>query len=110
MLEGETGVVHIDDATLPVMRAVIKFCYGADISFLDEVTGEEVLVVAHKYDIALLHKICEENLVKTLNNDNLPKRLSLAKGFQAPGLEAAASKYFKDNFDKVIGAVLTELC
>ncbi|CAM6083735.1 unnamed protein product [Calypogeia fissa] len=110
MLERETGVVHIDDATLPVMRAVIKFCYDADISFTDEVTGEDVLVVAHKYQITLLHKICEEHLVKTLNNDNLAKRLRLAKRCDAPGLESAASKYFKDNFDSVVGAVLAELC
>lgn len=69
---------------------------------------EEVLEVAHKYDIPLFHKACEEHLIRTLDNGNLPSRL--AKKFEATGLEEAASQYFKTHFDNLISDVLAELC
>lgn len=93
MREEESGTVYIEDATLPVMRAVVKFCYDAEIDFTDEVTGEEVLKVAHKYDIVLLHKICEEHLIRTLHKGNRAGRLQFSQTFDAAGLEAAASKH-----------------
>ncbi|CAM6081746.1 unnamed protein product [Calypogeia fissa] len=110
MIEDETGIVRIDDATHQVMRAVIKFCYDGEINFTDEVNAEEVLQVAHKYDIGFLHKVCEDYLITTINDTNLPKTLKLAKKFEAADLEVAASKYFKDHFDRVISNVLAELC
>lgn len=53
MLENETGTFHINDVTLPVIRAVVKFCYNAKIDFTDELPAEDVLEVAHKYDIRI---------------------------------------------------------
>lgn len=108
MVEKETGVLRIDDATLPVMRAVIGFCYDAKIKFTEEVTSEAVLAVAHKYAIDHLSHICESDLTATIHKGNLAKRLKLAKKFEAKGLEAAAHEFFKGNFDNVVGDVLTE--
>lgn len=73
MPEQLTETVRIDDTTLPVMTAVIKFCYNAEINFTEEVTAEEVLAVAHKYSIDLLQKICLKHLA---DQDNRPADLS----------------------------------
>lgn len=108
-LEEETGIVRIDDASLPVLRAVIRFCYCAEIDFTHEVAAEDVLPVAHKYAIDLLQKVCEEELCATINGRNLPRRLKLAKKFQAKELQARALRYLKRNFDEAIGGVVREL-
>jgi hypothetical protein len=109
MVETQTGIIHIDDATFPVMRAVISFCYTAEIQFSDEVPAEEVLKVAHKYAIDHLRDVCAEELTKNINKDTLPQMLRLAKRYEAKGLEDAAAKYFKENFDTVFPNVLNEL-
>ncbi|CAM6123011.1 unnamed protein product [Calypogeia fissa] len=105
MMESKTGKVWLDDATLPVIRAVIRFCYRAKIDFTEEVTAEEVLAVANKYAIHLLQEIFEEHLIKTLDKANLPERLRLAKTFGAKGLRKEALEYLKSNFDDAIVGV-----
>ncbi|CAM6081743.1 unnamed protein product [Calypogeia fissa] len=110
MLEKETGIVRVDDITLPVMRAVVRFCYTAEIEFTDKVSSEAVLEVAHKYELDLLRKLCVRDLTKTIDRGNLPKRLKVARKFEATGLEAAASQFFKADFDTVICNVLDEFC
>ncbi|CAM6103278.1 unnamed protein product [Calypogeia fissa] len=109
-LEKETRIFRIDDTTLPVMRAVVRFCYTAEIEFTDEVTAEAVLEVAHKYELDLLRKLCVQDLTTTISEGNLPTILKLARRFESTGLEAAASQFFKDNFDEVISDVLGEFC
>lgn len=109
MLEAQTGMIRIDDASLPVMRAVIKFCYNAEISFTHRVTSEDVLVVAHKYGIDLLQKTCEEDLIKTMNKHNFARKLRMAMKYDAHAVQAAATKKLKKHFDKLISVVLEEL-
>lgn len=108
MQETETGVIRIDDASFPVMRAVINFCYSAQIDFTYEVTAEDVLPVAHKYGIDLLQKMCEEDLIKTINKVNVPGRLKLAKKFQAEKLESEASEYIRNHYDEVTNVLMDE--
>ncbi|CAM6081738.1 unnamed protein product [Calypogeia fissa] len=109
MLEKQTGIIQIDDATFPVMRSVISFCYTAEIQFSEEVPAEEVLKVAHKYAIDHLRDVCAEELTKNINKESLPQMLRLAKRFDAKGLQDAAAKFFKENFDSVFPNVLNEL-
>lgn len=105
----ETVIIEVEDASFEVMRAVIKFCYDAEIIFDGKmVRCEDVLEVAHKYGIELLFKICEEHLIKTIDMGNLPRRLKLAKKVGAEGLQTEAFKYFKSNFDEVIVSVMDE--
>lgn len=102
----ERGLMSIVVTTHPVMKEVIRFCYTAEINFTDEVTAEEVLAVAHNFEIELLFQICEKKLIETLNHGNLTDRLKLAKKFEAKDLLAGAVQYFKRHFDEVVGAVL----
>ncbi|CAM6098244.1 unnamed protein product [Calypogeia fissa] len=109
MLESETGVLQINDGTLPVIHAVIGFCYHAEIEFTAEVTAEDVLAVAHKYAIHFLQKLCEEHLSKTINKVNLPARLKLAKKYEATRLQKEALEYLKNHFDEVVVGVVDDL-
>ncbi|CAM6091572.1 unnamed protein product [Calypogeia fissa] len=109
MLEKQTGLIPIDDATLPVMRAVINYCYTAEISFTEEVPPEEVLQVAHKYEITHLRDVCGDELCQRIDETNLADMLRLSKKFEAKTLQEAAAKYFKEHFDTVFSTVLDNL-
>jgi hypothetical protein len=109
LLEKQTGRIPIDDATLPVMQAVINYCYTAEISFSHEVTPEDVLQVAHKYEITHLRDVCGDELCQRISEKNLADMLRLAKKFEAKTLQAAAAKYFKEHFDTVFSGVLENL-
>jgi hypothetical protein len=109
MMESETGCIRIDDATLPAMRAVVAFCYNAEIEFSDDVNPEEVLEIAHKYGIEHLERSCEEALMESINTANLPKRLQLARKVGAKLLQARALECLHNNFSDAIVAVLDEL-
>jgi hypothetical protein len=109
MLESETGHVRIVDATLPAMRAVVAFCYSAEIEFTEEITPWEVLEIAHKYEMDLLERTAEEALIKSLDTSNLIRRLKLAKKVGAKLLQASGLEYLKTNFDDAIGAVVDEV-
>ncbi|KAL3699426.1 hypothetical protein R1sor_017448 [Riccia sorocarpa] len=109
MLENKTGLIPIDDASYPVMRAVIKYCYTADISFTDEVPPDEVLKVAHKYEITHLRDVCAEELCGRINEKNLAEMLRLSKSYEAKTLQEASAKYFKEHFDTVFSTVLENL-
>lgn len=91
------------------MRAVVNFCYIADIVFKGDVHPEEVLKVSHKYDIVQLRKLCDEELCKQITADNLAEMLRLSRTYEAPCLQREAMKYFKDNFDSVHEIVLDNL-
>lgn len=109
MLEDQTGRIKINDASYATMSAVVNFCYTADIVFKGDVHPEEVLKVSHKYDIAFLRKLCDEELCKRITADNLPEMLRLSRTYEAPCLQREAMKYFKDNFDAVQETVLENL-
>ncbi|KAL3702110.1 hypothetical protein R1sor_020132 [Riccia sorocarpa] len=101
MMEEKFGRILINDASYPTMRAVVDYCYTAEISFDESVLPEEVLKVAHKYDINLLKTMCDEELSQLVNQANLVDMLRLARTYDAYKLEREAMKYFKQNFEMV---------
>jgi hypothetical protein len=109
MLERKTGVVRIEDFTLPVVRAMIKYYYQAKIDFTDEVTPEISLEIAHKYEINLLKKRCEKVLIESMDSMNLTRRLKLAKKVDSKALLDGAIEYLEKNFKDAILVVMNEL-
>ncbi|KAL3682875.1 hypothetical protein R1sor_000897 [Riccia sorocarpa] len=109
MLENKTGVVPIDDASYPVMKAVVKHCYTAEINFTDEVLPEEVLKVAHKYQIPHLRDTCAIELCARMNERNLLDMLRFSKMYDVNLLRVAAAKYFRMHFDPVFSALFESL-
>ncbi|KAL3699769.1 hypothetical protein R1sor_017791 [Riccia sorocarpa] len=93
IMENKTGAVPIDDASCPVIKAAVRFCYTADINFTDEVLPQEVLKVAHKYQISHLRDACTAELCARLNERNLLDMLRLSKMYEVDVLHVAAAKY-----------------
>ncbi|CAM6092566.1 unnamed protein product [Calypogeia fissa] len=113
MLDSETTkpktVIRVEETSCSVMSAVIKFCYTAEINFTGRVTAQEVLKVANQYEIDYLKEVCTEELINTLNKENLTEILRLSKLCYAQRLQDAASKFVKDNFETMFPTVLADL-
>ncbi|OAE30976.1 hypothetical protein AXG93_2018s1430 [Marchantia polymorpha subsp. ruderalis] len=75
--EMESGTVTVHKADAPALRSMVNFCYTAEILFTEEAPVEEVLKVAHRFDIIELKEVCESELCKGINRENLCTRLYL---------------------------------
>lgn len=109
MEEKETGVVKIVDFTAPVLRAMVNFCYTAEIAFSITAPAEEVLKVAHKYDIPELKIVSEDELSRGFTTNNICLRLWLASMYGSKKLETEASKYVKDNFETIFPIIRKQI-
>ncbi|KAL3682605.1 hypothetical protein R1sor_000627 [Riccia sorocarpa] len=59
----ETGIVQCPGTSGHVLRSMVNFCYTAAIQFTEEAPAEEVIKLAHKYDINCLKSVCQEELM-----------------------------------------------
>ncbi|KAL3682588.1 hypothetical protein R1sor_000610 [Riccia sorocarpa] len=110
MKEKESGVVQCPDASAPVLRSMVNFCYTAEIEFTEEAPAEEVLKIAHKYDINILKLRCEDELKNGITNENICELLVLAQKYEAKELNQAVADYFKTSFDVVYPILANRLC
>ncbi|KAL2611363.1 hypothetical protein R1flu_023055 [Riccia fluitans] len=110
MKERNSGTIFINDANSSVLKSVVKYCYTADIDFTEEAPAEEILKVAHKYDIVELKGVCEDELSRGLDTENFCTRAMLAQIYDAGKLDAATSAFFRANFDKLYLTVIKRLC
>lgn len=107
----KSGMNKIGDETLQLMQGLIKLSYKGYIKYTDQlVRVEEGLELAHKCGFDQLFSLCDEHLATTIDNDNLSRRLKLAKKFPgAKKLKAQALQYLKTHFDDAIGAVYDDI-
>ncbi|KAL3682571.1 hypothetical protein R1sor_000593 [Riccia sorocarpa] len=110
MKEKESGTVRIDDASSHVIRSMVNFCYTTEIQFTEEASAEEVLKIAHKYDIKDLKDVCDEELCKDICEDNICRKLMFAHIFDAKKLVEATKVYFQDFFSCAYPKVVERLC
>ncbi|CAM6089775.1 unnamed protein product [Calypogeia fissa] len=93
-------VIKVDDhISPPVLEAVVDFCYSGEFTFSELVPADEVLTVAHTFELGSLKELCEVELCRGLTVDNVPHMLKLSRKFSAHRLQEAAGKVFHDNFD-----------
>ncbi|KAL3682448.1 hypothetical protein R1sor_000470 [Riccia sorocarpa] len=110
MNEKESGVVRIDDANTHVLRAMVNYCYTADVVFTAEATAEEVVKVAIKYCLSNLKAMCLSHLSKNINEDNVCERLLLAELYEGKDLRRAIEKFFVSNPSEVYSSFAKRLC
>ncbi|KAL3682572.1 hypothetical protein R1sor_000594 [Riccia sorocarpa] len=110
MKEKESGTVRINDATSHVLRSMVNFCYTANIEFTEEASAEEMLKIGHKYDIKDLRDVCDEELCKDIDVDNLCKRLMLAHIYEAKKLGEFTAEFFHGNFPVTYPRFVERLC
>ncbi|KAL3682641.1 hypothetical protein R1sor_000663 [Riccia sorocarpa] len=109
MKEKKTGVIRVDDVAGPVLRSMVNYCYTAEIQFTEEAPADELLKVAEKYDIKDLKAVCEDELSKDISKENLSKRITLARLYNAKKLDRMTQQFFKANFDTVYETFVGEI-
>ncbi|KAL3682297.1 hypothetical protein R1sor_000319 [Riccia sorocarpa] len=110
MQEKEKGIVLCPDTSAPVLRSMVNFCYTAEIKFTEEAPAEEVLKIAHKYDMKNLKLVCENSLIMGISEKNVYELVMLAQKYDAKQLDKAIAKFFKDGFDVVYPIFVQRLC
>uniref|UniRef100_A0A914PZ51 BTB domain-containing protein n=1 Tax=Panagrolaimus davidi TaxID=227884 RepID=A0A914PZ51_9BILA len=79
-IEAQTGEMIITDFGAGIVKAVVDFCYGEDISDIMDLTdcAVDILMFADKYDMKNLKSAFEEYYCKKLTRDNVGKILEAA--------------------------------
>jgi len=69
MVENINGVIKIDDASVDVVRQMIRYMYIAKIE-QDYTKVKELLVLANKYQVLELVNYCSSKIFESLSEDN----------------------------------------
>lgn len=105
--EKQEGVVQITDTRIEVFEAFLKFFYTNKIENIKEL-GEELLILAEKYQVQDLKDKCENYLSQILNKDNAVHCLITADQFNCQKLKKNALNVIKfllkdcDNFNELL--------
>ncbi|KAL3682577.1 hypothetical protein R1sor_000599 [Riccia sorocarpa] len=110
MKEKKSGTVVLNDASSPVIRSMVNFCYTAETEFTEDASAEEMLKISHKYDIRDLKQECDKELAKGVDQNNLCRLLKLAHLYDAKKLDSATARFFGRNFKDVYKNVVERLC
>jgi len=86
MDESVTNEVNIPDIEPEVFKELLKFLYSGIQPEYDERISAGLLVVADKYGIDDLKKICESTLAVHLDRGNVIELLLIAKSYNCPTL------------------------
>ena len=97
MLESNTNIIEIKDFDTKTVKLFLKYLYTSE---LDEIT-EDLLRIADKYVDQKLKKICQDELCKNINVENVVSRLLIAIQCNCENLKNKSSIFIAQNFDKV---------
>ena len=97
MIENHTQIVNIRDFKKGVLYEVPRFIYTGKVSSDDSLKKQarDILAVANKYQIGLLKKLCEAQLVSTLDASNCVELIVLGDLHQAANLKKTAWTSFQ---------------
>ena len=92
MIENHLQKVNIRDVKKEVFSEVLKFIYTGKVSSEDSLKEQarDILAVANKYQLDLLKKLCEAQLVSTLDASNCVELLVHGDLHQATNLKMMA--------------------
>ncbi|KAF7636803.1 hypothetical protein Mgra_00003749 [Meloidogyne graminicola] len=74
MIEGQSGIVKIDDCSPECFKAMLEYCYTGKVSEskLEELS-EDLFAVSHKYQLTSLKEICEHFIASNISIEKLHK-------------------------------------
>ena len=82
MAEASSNSVEISDISPDVLRKVLSFVYSGTIVDLDSLSLiQEVIVAADKYEIIRLKSLCENLILKHLDEENAASLLVFANNY-----------------------------
>ncbi|XP_070501600.1 speckle-type POZ protein B-like [Chironomus tepperi] len=74
MNEGQSGVMKVTDVNSTIMLELMRFIYAGKVNQLYE-NASELLIVADKYGIVELKRVCVEALEQQLTENNVVELL-----------------------------------
>ena len=93
MLKEKECKVTITDLDVCTVQALLKYMYSREV---EPNFSSSLLIAADKYDLPALKDLCQYNLTKGLDKDNVVDVLLLADQHKAQGLKDVAMKYIVD--------------
>lgn len=109
MIEKNSGQIHVEDMSAPVLRGLIKYFYTAEVNFTEEASAADLFKVAHKYAIPELQVECEAELFNSVSEDNLSEMLRISHLYGMNRVKAKCVRILKENFDRIHDKVLNDL-
>ncbi|RWS25038.1 Protein roadkill-like protein [Leptotrombidium deliense] len=93
--ERESKIIVITDFDSKVVKAMINFIYNDNVSHKHLVSfAYDLLIIADKYDLEKLKKICEQHLAfHAVNNNTFADLLLLSDSCNCPKLKEIVLKY-----------------
>jgi hypothetical protein len=101
MMESQEMVICLGDVSIPVVRAILEFCYTDDVETLDSETIVELLCTAKLYGLEKLQGIVESIVGYSLDYANVTSILTLAGQQQMKTLARAAKFFILSNWNTV---------
>jgi speckle-type POZ protein len=77
MSEAETGLVKVKDFDSVLLMEVLRFIYCNEVNDLDK-NAHELIYAAEKYDLDGLKKMCLDEIVESLDEENVLEALLIA--------------------------------
>ena len=104
MSEKHSKKVHIPDVRKEVFLEVLKFIYTGNVSSENSLKehAREILAAANKYELDLLKKLCEAQLVSALDASNCLDLLVLGDLHEAEKLKMVALDFVSMNFPSLV--------
>ena len=103
-IESKEGRVDITDCTTEAILAMVNFMYSDAAPQFDDATfsSSELLMVAEKYDVQGLKRVCEQELLTKMDFKTAARTLQVAHDHNAQLLKQLTLEYISGNLDKVM--------
>ena len=99
--EALTGEAIIKSCTPQVLASFLEFLYTDQLENTKCLDSCELMLLADKYNVPSLKKVCEKNLGLNLNCNNAIEKLHLATLVTAPELLEITAKFVTNHFHKL---------
>lgn len=101
MKEKRQSTVSINDIDCDVFGEFLRFVYAGKVEQIGKYANQ-LLKVADKYNVEGLKALCERNLSKNLNSDNVLEYLNLADFHGANSLKRESISFIASHGDEII--------
>lgn len=78
MQEGSKTEIEIPDTSAEVFKSILNYIYTDDVEFYDLSLVVNLLIESNKYNLVRLKRICEWELTKIIDQDNVIDLLHLS--------------------------------
>ncbi|KAK3909231.1 Speckle-type POZ protein B [Frankliniella fusca] len=102
MAESKSSRVTVGDVSADVLDQVLRYMYTGKVDHI-RVLGADLLAVADRYALPRLKALCEEELARSVSDDNALDVLLTADLHSARELRLAALQCISSNIHKVLG-------